>query len=197
MIGDEVDAGAGAGAASRASLPRRLVAFGVDYLVIAVYIVALWLISTGVAALGLVPAGAFADPVRGQLIGFGLLTLPVVLYFALWEGSSRGATPGKRAAGLRVVAAGGAQLPWGRSLLRSALKFVPWELAHACLWRIPGWPGPAEAIPTGVALGLGVVWLLVASYLLMPIVSRSRQTPYDRVAGTSVVRLPRASPSPA
>jgi len=173
-------------AAAPASLPRRLVAFGVDYLVIAVYILTLWLASLGLGALGLGLEAAFADPLRGQLLGFGLLTLPVVLFFAVWESSAWQATPGKRALGLHVVHASGGRLPWSRSVIRSALKFLPWEVAHTCLWRIPGWPDAVEAVPSAVVAGLGMVWLLVALYLLLPVVSRTRQTPYDRVAGAFV-----------
>ena len=37
----------------------------------------------------------------GHLVGLLTLTLPVTLYFALFEGSAQQATPGKRALGLR------------------------------------------------------------------------------------------------
>lgn len=173
--------------AARASVPRRLAAFGVDYLAIAIYLLALWVVSVALGARGVAPTAAFADPVRAQLLGFALLTLPVVLYFALWEGSTRQATPGKRTLGLRVVSVSGTRLPWPRSLLRSALKFAPWELAHAVIWRLAGGSSPMDTLPAPAAAGLGAVWLLVAWYLLMPVLSRTRQTPYDRLAGAFVV----------
>ncbi len=80
-----------------------ILAFAVDYLAIAVYIMALSGISL---VLSLTPfreefAGLWTSPLSGQLTAFLMLTLPVVLYFALLEGSRRGATLGKRMLGLR------------------------------------------------------------------------------------------------
>lgn len=182
----------GAEATALATLPRRLAAFGLDYLIVSLYIAALSLL--GFAASGSpVLERILERPLTAQLFGFALLTLPVVLYFAVSEGSARQATPGKRVLGLRVATVLGDRLPWSRSLLRSALKFLPWEIAHTCLWRIPGWPGAVEQIPTGVEVGLGVVWILVVVYLLMPLVSRLRQTPYDRAAGSIVVDVARST----
>jgi uncharacterized RDD family membrane protein YckC len=171
-----------------ATLRRRLSAFGVDYLAIAAYIGALWGVSTALASANITPADASADPVRGQLMGFALLTLPVLLYFALWEGSARQATPGKWAFGLTVVSSGGGRLPWSRSLLRSSLKFLPWELAHTSLWRIPGWPAQVETIPAGPLVGLVTAWILAAAYVVAALLSTSRRTPYDRAAGSTVVQ---------
>lgn len=171
-----------------ASLWRRLLAFAIDYLAIAAYIAVLWGVSTAFEAVGLAPEIAFGDPVRGQLMGFGLLTLPVLLYFALQEGSARQATPGKRAFGLRVESSSGRRLSWSRSMLRSALKLLPWELAHTSLWRIPGWPAEVEAIPAGPLWGLVTVWILVALYLVTVLLSPARQAPYDRAAGSIVAQ---------
>jgi uncharacterized RDD family membrane protein YckC len=119
----------------------RLLAFAVDYLFIALYL----LLLVGVGALiRLTPLCAdfgalFANPASAELTSFILLVLPVLLYFALMESSRWQATIGKRVVGLRVMTMGGGRVGFPRSLLRNALKLIPWELAHACLWRIPGW----------------------------------------------------------
>ena len=75
----------------------------------------------------------FANPNRSEFSAFLLLVLPVVLYFALLECSSWQASWGKRKMGLRVIDMHGIRLSFLRSLIRSLLKFVPWELTHACL----------------------------------------------------------------
>src|SRR5262249_28295765 len=67
----------------------------------------------------------FGNRVVGQASGFALVTLPVVLYFALLESSAWQASWGKRWRGLRVVDARGARLSWGRALGRTALAFIP------------------------------------------------------------------------
>ncbi|HEX5506663.1 MAG TPA: RDD family protein [Thermomicrobiales bacterium] len=170
---------------------RRLLAFGVDYLVIAAY--GGLLAGVGFGARRLLGRG-FAMPAtpRARLVGhavaFAALTVPVVLYFAWWEASAGGGTPGKRALGLRVVAEAGGRVPLGRALARAAVKFAPWELAHTALWDTPGWP--VDPRPTGrdwAGYGLSLAlsgWYVVALFV------GSRRTPYDRVSGTRVVRDP-------
>lgn len=173
------------GERSTASLARRAAAFGLDYLLIAAWLV----IVVGAGALLRVAApdvaaGLFADPVRAEALGFLMLTLPVALYFALSEAGPGGATWGKRRLGLRVVTDAGNELGLGRSLLRTALKFVPWELTHAIIWRFAT-PGSA---PEGLLdAGLVVVWLLIAANIVTALLDADRRTLYDRLAGTRVV----------
>jgi len=169
-----------------ATIPRRFSAFALDYLVLSIYIAVL----SGVFALAprAFVAELFATPLKAQAAGFATLTLPVWLYFALTECSSRRATVGKRALGLTVTDINGNRISIGRSLTRSGLKLVPWELAHTCLWRIEGWPTPEEP-PTGWPLaGLIAVWIIVGAYLVSMLTSPHRQTLYDRIAGTVVSR---------
>lgn len=168
-------------------LLRRLRALSLDLVVVGAYIGVLSAVFLGAgAADASAVEAAFADPVRAQLTAFVLLTLPVILYFTGWE-AHRGATPGKRVAGIRVVGHDGGPVGWSRALGRSALRFLPWELAHTSLWRIPGWPGEVVTIPTSAVAGFAVVWILVGLYLLVPLLRSDRRTPYDLIAGTFVV----------
>ena len=168
---------------------QRIVAFLLDYLIIAAYLVILVIIGVG---LGFGPLRSafqamFANPNISEFSAFLLLVLPVILYFALFECSSWQATWGKRRRGLRVIDAHGARLSLPRSFVRSLLKFVPWELTHACLWRIPGWPlAPATPSPI-ITAGLVLVWVLVAAYLVSMLVSKKHQALYDWIAGTYVI----------
>jgi uncharacterized RDD family membrane protein YckC len=103
---------------------------------------------------------AFGQAARAQAIGFVLVTLPVGLYFALSEASGRQATWGKRRLALVVVGPGGGRSGLGRSLARAAVKFVPWELAHAAVWGI----ALAGGEPATVHLVLlALVWTLVGA----------------------------------
>lgn len=174
-----------------ATLRQRLGAFLLDYLLIAAYLVLLVIVSVG---LGFGPLRSvfgilFADPNRSEVSAFLLLVLPVLLYFAVCEHSSWQATWGKRKLGLRVTERSGARLSWPRSLVRSLLKLAPWELTHACLWRIPGWPlAPTTPSPIIIA-GLVLVWVLVGAYLVSLLVSKQHQSLYDWIAGTVVVKV--------
>jgi len=171
-----------------ASLWQRILAFALDYLVIGLYIGLITAVSFVIGSLSPdVMSALFSNPASGQLTVFSALTLPVMFYFALTESSPWQASLGKRILRLQVVRQSGDRLSVGQSILRSAVKLIPWELAHACLWRIPGWPlNPAQPPPIIVA-GLALVWIIAAAYFISLLMSKSRQTLYDRVAGAVVI----------
>lgn len=129
--------------------------------------------------------GLFGNPASGELTGFVLLTLPVTLYFALMESSAQQATWGKQKLSLRVIGPDGQRLSRGRSLVRTVLKFVPWELAHACIWQV-SWAGPRSS--PWIAAGFTLVWVLVGANVVSLLASRKRQALYDWLSGTVVVR---------
>ncbi|MBU2601369.1 MAG: RDD family protein [Actinobacteria bacterium] len=178
----------GSVASSPAGLRLRSLAFGFDYLPIAGYLVVL--VGAGAALTRLAPRVAvalFGAPLRGEVAGFVLVTSPVLLYFALSEASSRQATWGKRRLGLTVADSEGRRLTLRRSLARSALKLAPWELAHACIWQITYSDHPSSPAYAG---GFGLVWLAVGANAVALLVSPTRRTFYDRLAGTAVRETP-------
>jgi uncharacterized RDD family membrane protein YckC len=171
-------------------LRRRLTAFALDYLLIAAYLALLAGIGS---ALAFGPTGerwqAFVStPARLDVLAFCSAVLPVILYFSLMEGSSRESTLGKRRMGLRVVRAGGGRLGHGRSLLRSVVQFLPWQLAHTSLLHIPGWPAAPAQPPSWVVVGMSATWNLAGIYLLTLVLRGDHRTPYDWIAGSEVVR---------
>jgi uncharacterized RDD family membrane protein YckC len=160
---------------------RRSLAFALDWLV-----VVLW----GGMLFGGVMIAANGNPPRpenpwaAQAIGLLTMTVPVTLYFALCESSAWRASLGKRALGLVVSRETGERLPLRSSLLRNAVKFVPWECGHTLAQQaafsdeggFPAWVwGPAA-----VAL-VGPVWWLVAMFV-------TGRTPYDRWTSARVAR---------
>jgi uncharacterized RDD family membrane protein YckC len=172
-----------------ASPLRRIVAWLLDYLLIAAYLVLMTAVSLGLRA-SPVQAGfnsAISQPVTAELLGFVLLTLPVVLYFALCEASPLRATLGKRALRLAVVEANGGQLTTRRALLREAVRFLPWELSHALLWRVALSPEHGS-ISFRVIAGFGVVYALVLLYLATLFIGSQHRTAYDRLAGSIVIQ---------
>ncbi len=136
---------------SYAGLRMRTVAFALDYLIIAAYLVLLGLMSlmVNLASPGLL-AALFANQLSAHISTFLLVTLPVILYFALLEASSWQATWGKRKLNLRVVRTDGARLSASRALARTVLTFLPWELAHTLIWQIRFVPAISAALsPAG------------------------------------------------
>jgi uncharacterized RDD family membrane protein YckC len=168
-----------------AGLWVRVKAFALDYLLIAGYLILVVALGVGINIAN--PAFTqrlFANRITGQVISFLLVTLPITLYFALSESSPRQAAWGKGKMGLRVIRVDGTRLSFARSLGRTALKFIPWELSHTLIWQLrfstPAREGWSNA-------GFIFVWLLIAVYLLSLWLSKSHQALYDRLVGTYVV----------
>ena len=172
--------------AQPAPLSRRFAAFCFDFAVVAGYLAVLLGIGMGLAhggAAGLRPL----TPGMTDLVAFLLTVLPVALYFALQEGSPSQATWGKRRAGIRVASAAGGPLGYRGALVRSLVKFAPWQLAHTSLVHVPGWPAapgsPSALVMTGFVVAQGLVVLYVALMAFTP----TRRAPYDWIAGSIVI----------
>lgn len=166
--------------AQRPSPWRRLAAYAIDYVLIAGYIGALY----GVVTL-IRDAPMALDPMLGHAVGMATLSLPIALYFAVMEASSRAGTIGKRVMKLRVVTVDGHRARFSRTFVRAVVKLIPWEIAHAALWRIPGWPSePADPLVwqwVAFATSLGACAWFVASLF-----TRAGHTPYDIASRTRI-----------
>ncbi|GAA5520390.1 hypothetical protein Asal01_00321 [Fodinibius salicampi] len=171
---------------SYAGLWIRVKAFSADYLVISLYIAFLVAISILIQSVNhRILQPLFGNPLSGQLSGFVLITLPVTLYFTISESSSHQATWGKRWQAIKVVHNNGERLSRIRALGRTALKFIPWELAHTCIWQMSD--SNQEPSPI-ILIGFILVWILVGIYLLTLLLSSKKQTLYDQFTNVLVVR---------
>lgn len=171
----------------RAPLGRRLWACGLDFLVVAAYLLVLLGLGLGARALFAGEGAAPLSILTLELLAFLTTVLPVTLYFGLQEGGRAQATWGKRRAGLQVRTRAGAPVSRPRALLRAAVKFAPWQLAHSSLIHIPGWPTAPTAPAPWVIAGLAFAQALVLVSVLL-LCTRSRRALHDRAAGTVVVR---------
>jgi len=165
-----------------AGLTQRASAGAFDFAIVGCYILVLLVLGV-VAHPVMRRTGRLAAPLAMEALAFLTLVLPVILYFALQEGSHRGATWGKRRAGIAVVGAHGTRLGYRRSLLREAVKFLPWQLAHTCVIRL-SFGSQSSALLAGAI----VAQLLVGVYALCLWLSRNHRTPYDWIAGAYVMR---------
>lgn len=102
-------------------------------------------------------------------------------WFTLFEMGGRGATPGKRLMGLRVVARDGARLTGGAVIARNAMReievFLPLTFLGSQAAR-----GTADTVVTIFAL----CWSGI--FLFFPLFNRDRLRIGDLLAGTWVVR---------
>lgn len=112
------------------------------------------------------------------LLGFFLLRNG---WFSLFEMGGRGATPGKRLLGLRVVARDGARLTGGAVIARNAMREIEVFLPISFL---------IEQTSEGRADAFLVIFSLLWSgiFLFFPLFNRDRLRVGDLVAGTWVVR---------
>lgn len=116
------------------------------------------------------------------LIGFFILRNG---WFSLFEMGSRGATPGKRMLGLRVVARDGARLTGAAVVARNAMREIEVFLPLSFL---------GQQTAQGTADSFLVIFALLWSgiFLFFPLFNRDRLRVGDLVAGTWVVQTSKA-----
>lgn len=107
------------------------------------------------------------------------------LYFIYFELAWRGATPGKRIVGLRVIDRnGGPLLPSAviaRNLTREVECFIP-------IGILMSWGKTAQGTLDWEQLSIAI-WLLF--FTALPLVNRNRMRGGDFIAGTMLIRLPK------
>ena len=170
---------------SYAGFWRRVGAFALDYVIILLYLAVLTVAGFLVNSFSNVSQWLFSERIRAQLTGFLLLTLPISLYFALSESSGRQGTWGKRKLGLKVTNETGGRISLGKSLVRTALKFIPWELSHTLIWSIVFTP---EMNSNLVNYGFVLVYTLIGINLACLVMTKKHQTLYDLLVKTYVVQ---------
>ena len=163
---------------------QRVAASALDYIILLGYLLGLFLLSLLVNILFGASQWLFADRIRAQAAGFLLITLPVTLYFALSESSSRQASWGKQWMKLKVADPKGNRIRFGRSLGRTLLKFIPWELSHTLIWEIYFSP---QTGADWVNYGFVLVYLLIGLNMVSLGLTKTRQTVYDLVTNTYVL----------
>lgn len=107
-------------------------------------------------------------------------------WFVLFELGGRGATPGKRLLGLRVVARDGARLTAGAIVARNAMREIELFLPLSFL-AAQAAEGVADAFLTLFALAWSGI------FLFFPLTNRDRLRVGDLVAGTWVVQSARGA----
>ena len=159
-----------------ASAGARAGAFAID-----VVMIVLILVIATLAAIYVFVAGRAEIAGILWLIGFFALRNG---WFALFEMGARGATPGKRLLGLRVVARDGARLTGGAVIARNAMReievFLPLSFLGAQTAQ-----GTADGFLTVFALA----WTGI--FLFFPLFNRDRLRVGDLMAGTWVVQSAR------
>lgn len=167
-----------------ASVLRRVLAYIADA---ALLFIAFPLILGGVVALLVYSTVGFDWMQNGLLFWFyvfSTVSLPFWLYYSLLESSSRQATFGMRLFRLQVADINGKRISFGRALLRTVVKLLPFELNHLVLFLpTPIWGDPDP----GLRFGFVIVNALMILYFATMFLNRRKQSVHDLVAGTVVL----------
>jgi uncharacterized RDD family membrane protein YckC len=167
-----------------ASFWKRVGAFALDYLLILGYLLGVIILSLLANSVFGASQWLFADRIRAQLVAFFIVTLPVTLYFAISESSQSKATWGKRRLKLQVADQDGARIGFWRSLARTLLKFIPWELSHTLIWQLY-FSRQTEMV--WINYGFGLVYVLIGLNIVSLMRTRTNQTLYDLLTKTYVI----------
>jgi uncharacterized RDD family membrane protein YckC len=133
--------------------------------------------------------GYLVEGGRSQLLMILWLIGAFVLrngWFVLFEIGGRGATPGKMALGLRVVARDGAALTGGAVIARNAMREIEIFLPLSFL----GYQASQDATDAFLAI-FALLWSGI--FLFFPLMNRDRLRVGDLVGGTWVVRTARTT----
>ncbi|WP_341962319.1 RDD family protein [Planococcus maritimus] len=162
----------------------RARAFLWDYLWISLYLVLLAVVTVFV-----IPdiQGLFQGSLAvAQLAGFLLVTVPVSLYFAVFDSKHFNGTFGKRKMAIQVIGRNGKAVGLMRSAVRTSLKFTPWELSHFLVYRLAG--NGAESVSLILILVGASIYGLLFLYVLSVFLSKDKRALYDWLSGTKVIR---------
>jgi len=156
------------------SAATRAGAFILDWVIIVLIAVA---VTIAVITLGIASGGGGEILAVIWLIGLFVLRFG---WFTLFEMGTRGATPGKRLLGLRVIARDGARLTGAAVITRNAMREIEVFLPLSFL---------GQQTSQGTADGFLVLFALLWSgiFLLFPLFNRDRLRVGDLLAGTWVV----------
>ncbi len=163
-------------------IPLRIGAYLIDYLLLFTALVMPQFVLSAIT--GGFPFNLLKTGPQIELWVLLTLSLPAWLYFSLLESSARGATLGKRLLRLRVVSLSADRISFGRALLRTAVKLLPWELTHLSVLL----PTPLldPAAPPRTPYGLIAVYGLLGIYLAAVLVEKNRRSVDDLIAGTII-----------
>ena len=164
-------------------LKKRFSAFIIDYLVIVLYALLLFGFTTLIQSRFNITSEEI-NPIKGQIIGFVFLTLPVFFYFYFSEKSEKKGTIGKRLMNIYVT---NDQITHNKNIfIRNVLKFLPWEIAHIGVHWIVFYSSLDILPPDWVWITLITPQIIVIVYIISIIIYRGESSFYDKIANTKV-----------
>lgn len=114
------------------------------------------------------------------------VSVPLWTYFTLLDAGPSSATLGKRLFGLRVENDDGTELSLSKSLLRTAVTFAGWELAHVAMFVPRNFVTDTPATWQYVGMSIATAWLVAD--LVVTVATGGHKGIADLLLGTRSVR---------
>lgn len=159
-------------------LKKRFLALLIDYIVIWIYLILLFFLFAMIYAVFLDGVPTFNET-TSHLMALFTTVVPVTVIFSYMEYKHPYATVGKRRMGLKVAYK---NLSYGNSLLRNALKFLPWHIGHTGVIR-----GMYQDYSTFWFMVSNIGFLLAILYICMVLFNKNFKHIPDLVSGSKVV----------
>ena len=156
---------------------RRLLAYGLDVLVLAAVLLPLAFVMASMLG---------TDDMTGPDVWVRqLLTIsvPTWTYFILTDRLGDGRSVGKRALGLATRGLRGGSPAWAAAIARTALKLLPWELVHIAFFAMAASFERVEPVQLVIA---GSSYAFMAAYLAVALLNGGERSVPDLVASTRV-----------
>ena len=164
------------------TVAKRLLALVIDWLLICGYLIVLAIVAFMLYLIVWDRIPEFSA-IQTQLIAAFTTVVPVTTWFTLKEAQIPFATTGKIQMELTVNYRSDAAKS---ALIRSVLKFLPWQLAHVGV--IHGYYTDFES-STSMLIVLGSLFLAL-TYVMQVVITPSHRHFPDIIAGARVERLP-------
>ena len=165
---------------------KRAIAYFVDCIIVfsIIMLVLQWAIFSQFRDVIGITDAWFRSSWNMQLYVLLSISIPVWLYFAYFDSKHSKGSFGKRLFKLSVKDNSGGGISFSKSLFRSILKLLPWEIAHIGVI----WPTPIyfEAEPTVRILTIiGMALFLI--YVFSILIDKDKRSLYDIVLNVNVV----------
>lgn len=140
----------------------RFKALLLDYLIIVIYLVCLFILFAGIYFFFLDGLPEFTEN-QMHLVSFLTTVFPVTIIFAIQEGGKDKASIGKRKMGLKLEYKYHKGLS---SLARNIIKFIPWQFAHMSVIKgiYTGFEGVVVWVFYILSIALAILYIILAIY---------------------------------
>jgi uncharacterized RDD family membrane protein YckC len=159
---------------------KRIAAYFIDYMVILTYAAILFgvtFLSYRLRDLPMEPV----SPLKGNLISFFTLTVPVFLYFYLFESGKFKGSLGKKLLNIQIHNNSKKNV-----FCRVFFKIIPWEIAHVGIHWSVYYSNQGQEIPLWNWILNILPQIIVLGYFISIILTKGRSSIYDKVARTFI-----------